>query len=322
MLHLSPCLLVTAIAAIYSHYFVRPIHSLIDGFRKVGKGQTDVVVKVKAKDEFRELSNSFNEMVRHLNYQQQLVKEREQENEKLLLSILPEPVAQRLKNGEESIADDFPNVTVLFANLPGFNELANSLSPNETVTLLNDLVTAFDEAAERYGVEKVKTIGSAYMAVSGLSIPRIDHTKRVIDFAIEMALILHSFNRERNTDLKIRIGINSGEVVAGIVGRSKFIYDLWGDTVNIAHRLQAKARDNSIQISDRVYSTITDNYDFESVPDMEIPGKGKLVVWCKLLHRESDGTLHRQPSQGNVPQEKTKSADTSSILLENKAVNN
>ena len=155
------------------------------------------------------------------------------------------------------------------------------------VNFLNDLVIAFDEAAERYGVEKVKTIGSGYMAVSGLSIPRIDHTQRVFDFALEMIRILRRFNRERRTDLKIRIGINSGEVVAGIIGRSKLIYDLWGDTVNIAHHLQVKGRSDSIQISDRVHSSLIDVYDFERVPDIEIPGKENLVAWSILLENKA-----------------------------------
>ena len=124
------------------------------------------------------------------------------------------------------------------------------------------------------------------MAVSGLSIPRIDHTKRVVDFALEMVRILHRFNRERNSELKIRIGINSGEVVAGIVGRSKFIYDLWGDTVNIAHRLQTKGDSNSILISDRVHASVVDRYDFEPVLDIEIPGKGKLVAWSIVLENK------------------------------------
>ena len=279
-------LLVTAIACLFSYYFVRPIRSLIDGFRQVSKGQTDVMVQVRAKDEFRELSNSFNEMVRNLHQQQQLVKEREKENEQLLLSILPEPVAQRLKGGEESIADHFSNVTVLFADLPGFNELANSLSANETVTFLNDLISAFDEAAENYGVEKVKTIGSGYMAVSGLSIPRIDHTKRVVDFAMEMVRILQCFNRERHTNLNIRIGINSGEVVAGIVGRSKFIYDLWGDTVDIARRLQTQGKSNSIQVTEGVYANLVDVYNFEPVTGIKIPSQGNIVAWSIVLENK------------------------------------
>jgi class 3 adenylate cyclase len=277
-------LLVTAIAALFSHQFVIPIRKLVEGFKKVSSGHTDVKVQIKSQDEFRQMAHSFNEMVDSLFQQQQLVKVREQENEKLLLSILPEPVANRLKEGEEGIADSFPNVTVLFADLSGFNELCNTLSANETVAFLNDLVTTFDEAAERYGVEKVKTIGSGYMAVSGLSVPRIDHNKRVVDFALEMIRILHSFNRDRNTDLKIKIGINSGEVVAGIIGRSKFIYDLWGDTVNIAHRLQSKGLEDVVQVTKDVYICLTDVYDFKSVPDIEIPGKGNIQSWSISLN--------------------------------------
>lgn len=273
-------LLVTLIASILSYYFVRPIRKLADGFRQVSAGKTDVKVAVKSKDEFRGLANCFNDMVKSLARQKQLVQEKNQENEELLLSILPEPVAQRIKQGEELIADSFANVTVLFADLGGFNELSASLPANETVTLLNELVSAFDDAAERQGVEKVKTIGSGYMAVSGLSVPRLDHSKRVIDFAQEMMRILRRFNQEKNTELKLRIGINSGSVVAGVVGRSKFIYDLWGDTVNIAHRLQIEAQWDTIQISQSVYIRIKEGeYDFQPIPDLEILGQEKLLVW-------------------------------------------
>ncbi|VEP17394.1 putative Cyclase [Hyella patelloides LEGE 07179] len=277
-------LLVTAIAGFFSHQFVRPIRKLTKGFKQVGAGETDVKVQVKAKDEFRLMAHSFNEMVENLHHQQQLVKEREKENEKLLLSILPEPVANRLKEGEEDIADSFPNVTVLFADLSGFTELCDNLSANEIVAFLNELVIAFDEAAELYGVEKVKTIGSGYMAVSGLSVPRIDHNKRVVDFALEMIRILRSFNRDRNINLKIRIGVNSGEVVAGIIGRSKFIYDLWGDTVNIAHRLQVRGAEDMVQVTEDVYARLTDVYEFKSISDIEIPGKGTIPTWSVSLN--------------------------------------
>ena len=276
-------LLVTLIASILSYYFVKPFRTLIDGFRQVAKGKTDVKIKVESKDEFRELANSFNDMVDSLDRQQQLIKEKNQENEELLLSILPEPVAQRVKEGEESIADSVSNVTVLFADLDGFIELSNSLPANETVTLLNDLVSSFDDAAENNGVEKIRTVGSSYMAVCGLSVPRLDHSKRVIDFAQDMLRILRRFNQEKNTDLRIRIGINSGSVVAGIVGRNKFIYDLWGDTVNIAHRIQSQSEWNTIQISESVHTRIAEiGYDFQP-SSLEIPGQGELKVWSTQL---------------------------------------
>ena len=282
-------LLVTLAASILSYYFIRPIRTLIDGFREVGKGNTHVKVKVKSKDEFYELANSFNEMVDNLDHQKKLIREKNEENEELLLSILPEPVAERVKRGEESIGDSFSNVTILFANLGGFVELSESLPANETVSLLNDLIVAFDDTAEKHGVEKHKTIGSSYMAVCGLSVPRLDHAKRTIDFAKDMLRIVRRFNREKNTDLKLRIGINSGSVIAGIVGKDKFIYDLWGDTVNVADRLQSNGEWNTIQVSESVHSRIAEFIeDFEPVDHVEIPGREKFAVWSTKPYAQKE----------------------------------
>ena len=274
-------LLVTLIASILSYYFISPIRTLIDGFRQVGKGNTHVNIQVKSKDEFRELANSFNEMVDNLDHQKKLIQEKNEENEELLLSILPEPVAQRVKNGEETIGDSFSNVTVLFAEIGGFIELSESLPASETVALLDNLVRAFDEATEKHGVEKHKTIGSVYMAVCGLSVPRLDHARRTIEFAKDMLRIVRRFDRENNTDLKLRIGINSGSVVAGIVGKDKFIYDLWGDTVTIANRLQSQGKWNTIQVSQNVHDRIAEFVeDFEPARDLKIAHEGSLAVWA------------------------------------------
>jgi class 3 adenylate cyclase len=273
-------LLVTLISSLLSYYFVKPIRALIDGFRQVGKGSTEVKVKVKTKDEFRELAHSFNEMVDNLDQQKKLVQQKNHENEELLLSILPESVAKRVQQGEENIGDSFSNVTVLFADLGGFIELSETLPASETVGLLNNLVSAFDDAAEKHGVEKVKTIGSSYMAVSGLSVPRLDHAKRVIDFAQDMLRIVRRFNQEQKMDLKLRIGVNSGSVVAGIVGQGKFIYDLWGDTVNVANRLRSQGQWNTIQVTQNVHNRIAEFIeDFEPASDLEMSGKVKMAIW-------------------------------------------
>lgn len=273
-------LIVTLIASILSYYFVRPIRKLIDGFRQVGKGSTDVRVSVESRDEFHELATSFNEMVDNLDRQKKVIQQKNAENEELLMSILPEPVAKRVQQGEEDIGDSFSNVTVLFADLGGFMELSETLPANETVSLLNDLVIAFDDAAEKHGVEKVKTIGSSYMAVSGLSVPRLDHARRIIDFAKDMLRIVRRFNQDRNTNLQLRIGVNSGSVVAGIVGRDKFIYDLWGDTVNIANQLRLQGKWNTIQVTQNVHNRIAEFIeDFEPTEDLETSGKGRVEVW-------------------------------------------
>ena len=281
-------LLVTLISSLLSYYFVRPIRKLMEGFRQVGKGNTDVKIKVKSKDEFRELANSFNEMVDNLDHQKKLVQQKNHENEELLLSILPEPVAKRVQQGEESIGDSFPNVTVLFADIGGFSELSETLAASETVSFLNDLILAFDDAAEKHGVEKHKTIGSGYMAVCGLSVPRLDRVKRTIDFAQDMLRIVRRFNRDKNIDLRLRIGINSGSVVAGIVGKERFIYDLWGDTVNVANRLQAQGEWNTIQVSQNVHSRLAELLeDFEQVGDLELSGTRNMSVWATRPYEAS-----------------------------------
>jgi class 3 adenylate cyclase len=161
-------------------------------------------------------------MVEDLRHDKEEIRRKNHENEALLLNVLPAPIAQRLKDGEERIADSVPNVTVLFADIVGFGDYSRSTNAAEVVGLLNDIVSAFDEAAERHGVEKVKTIGDVYMAVSGLSIPRIDHLHRMIAFARELGAIIRRVNQVHDLQLDLSIGINSGPVIAGIVAASSF----------------------------------------------------------------------------------------------------
>ncbi|NJK40255.1 MAG: HAMP domain-containing protein [Acaryochloridaceae cyanobacterium SU_2_1] len=272
-------LVITVLALFLSRLFVQPIQKLMTGFQQLGAGKTTVRVEMEAQDEFQDLGSSFNRMVENLQQKNNLLKAQSQENEKLLTCILPAPVAERLKKGEENIADSFPNVTVLFADLLGFNDLADLLPATDLVALLNDLVSAFDEAAERSGVEKIKTFGSGYMAVCGLSVPKLDHTKRIVDFGLDMTRIVERFNQTHQTMLKARVGVNCGAVVAGIVGRSKFIYDLWGDTVTIAYRMQSAGQGDAVQISQMVYEQLGDVYEFESSPAVEVRRNEKVAAW-------------------------------------------
>ena len=157
--------------------------------------------------------------------------------------------------------------------------MSETLTAYEIVSILNDLVAAFDESAERYGIEKIKTIGDSYLGVCGLSIPYLDHDKRVLDLALDMLSIIRRFNHEREFELNIRIGINSGDVVAGIVGRNKFIYDVWGDTINLASALRAACPPGMILVSQEVYRRLQDIYQFEAMPDVEGDGKTKVQAW-------------------------------------------
>jgi class 3 adenylate cyclase len=272
-------LLVTLLAMGLAHLFVKPINQLIQSARRVEGGQLDTIALIETDDEFGELARSFNAMVHSLRAQTNLVEEKNQENEQLLLSIFPAAIAKRLKRGEKNIAESASNVSVLFSDLTGFSKLSDSLSAQECVALLNELVTAFDEAADRHGMEKIKTIGDSYMAVCGLSVPYLDHDKRAIDFALDMLSVVRRFNHERGFQLNVSVGINSGDVVAGIVGSNKFIYDVWGDTINIASALKTACPPGAILISEDVYARLGDIYDFKVFEAMVENGKGPLKAW-------------------------------------------
>ena len=201
------------------------------------------------------------------------------ENERLLLNILPAPIAERLKAGDEHIADKFADVTVLFADIVGFTPLSAGMPAQEVVELLDALFTRFDQAAQEQGIEKIKTIGDAYMAVCGLPEPCDDHAERALGMAVRMLEIVREFGAERGTPLSVRIGVNSGPVVAGIIGRSKFIYDLWGDTVNVASRMESHGAANTIQVTRAVYERLQDRYPFEARGTVEVKGKGAIETW-------------------------------------------
>jgi class 3 adenylate cyclase len=272
-------LLVTLLAMALANLFVKPINQLIKSARKVEAGQLDTLVDLNTDDEFGELAQSFNAMVGSLQAQTNLVADKNRENEQLLLSLFPAAIAKRLKRGEKEIADTVSNVTVLFSDLTGFTKLAAELTAQEIVALLSDLVTSFDEAAERYGIEKIKTIGDSYMAICGLSVPYLDHDKRAVDFALEMLAIVRRFNHERGFQLNMSIGIHSGDVTAGIIGRNRFIYDVWGNTVNLANALRVACPAGAMFVSAAVYHRLDDLYEFLPAEVPEGNGTAALKVW-------------------------------------------
>lgn len=204
------------------------------------------------------------------------------ENERLLLNVLPAPVAGRLKAGEDSIADHFPEVTVLFADIVGFTTLSGGMPPQPLVEMLDDLFSRFDELARRHRVEKIKTIGDCYMAVCGVPEPRPEHAPVLAAMALEMIESVRAFNAGRGKALQIRIGLNTGPVVAGVIGRSKFIYDLWGDTVNTASRMESSGLPDRIQVTATTRDALLAQYAFEDRGEIEIKGKGRVRTWFLL----------------------------------------
>ena len=271
--------LITVVAMWLTAIFVRPIKKLIASARLVGAGEFDAVVKSGSEDEFGDLAKSFNQTIGHLRAETQLIQQKNRENEALVLSIFSPAIAKRLKQGDRAIADQISHVSVLFSDLHRFTKLSQTMSAPEVIALLDELVTAFDEMTEKYGLEKIKTIGDGYMAVCGLSMPRLDHDKRTVDFALEMLAFVHRFNYEKGLDLDVEIGINSGDVVAGVIGKNKLLYDVWGETVNIANRLKSACPPGAIFVSQEMYDRLHDLYDFELVGEIQEAGKEKLVAW-------------------------------------------
>jgi class 3 adenylate cyclase len=212
----------------------------------------------------------------------------QERSEGLLLNVLPAPIADRLKRGEEPIADRFPEVTVLFADLVEFTASSDRSSPERVVQVLADLFTAFDRLAARHGLEKIKTVGDAYMVAGGLPVPRPDHAQAVAEMALAVREEAGRHRDPAGRPLQVRIGIDTGPVVAGVIGTAKFSYDLWGDTVNTASRMQSTGAPGCIQVTDRAYRRLRDRYRFERRGPVQVKGKGELVTW--FLVGRSDGS--------------------------------
>jgi class 3 adenylate cyclase len=209
-------------------------------------------------------------------------------SEGLLLNVLPAPIADRLKGGEQVIADRFPEVTVLFADLVDFTASSDRSSPERVVRVLADLFTAFDRLAARHGLEKIKTVGDAYMVAGGLPVPRPDHAEAVAEMALAVREEAGRHRDPAGRPLQVRIGIDSGPVVAGVIGTAKFSYDLWGDTVNTASRMETTGVPGCIQVTERAYRRLRDRYRFERRGPVQVKGKGELVTW--FLVGRSDGS--------------------------------
>jgi class 3 adenylate cyclase len=211
-------------------------------------------------------------------YLKQLEEEQEK-SERLLLNILPKPIADRLKQGQNVIADSFLDVTVLFADIVGFTHLSDFVSPTVLVELLNDIFSAFDRLVERYDLEKIKTIGDSYMVAGGLPLPRADHAEAIAAMALDMQQEIAKFQTEYADQFHMRIGIHTGPVVAGVIGHKKFTYDMWGDTVNIASRMELHGVAGRIQVTETTYQRLQDGFRFEPRGYIDVKGKGQMKTY-------------------------------------------
>lgn len=278
--------LLTVTAALFmTRLILRPVNALANAAQRVAAGDLTANAEWKSEDELGMLCNTFNSMTKSIREKTELIEQKNRENEALLLNILPAEIADRLKGGKSEIADSFTNVTVLFGDLVGFTSLSVRMPPGEIVAMLNGLFSRFDRVANDLGIEKIKTIGDCYMAVCGLPKQCSNHAERMARMALCMMQEIQKHGAEKGLGLQMRIGLNSGPVVAGVIGTSKFIYDLWGDTVNLASRMESTGVPGEIQVTRSVYEQLKDSFQFEGRGVIQVKGKGEIEAW--LLHGEA-----------------------------------
>lgn len=217
--------------------------------------------------------------------------------EQLLLNILPAPIANRLKSSGDTIADSFDEVSVVFADLVDFTRVSRQFLARDLVAMLNLIFTAFDDLVEKHGLEKIKTIGDAYMAVAGIPIPRADHVEAAAQLALEMLSTLEAINRDNGWNFGMRIGIASGPVVAGVIGRKKFAYDLWGETVNTASRMESEGLPQTIQVTAPTYQRLRRSYDLVARGLVDVKGQGQVLTYL-LRGRSAAVGVPREPQEG------------------------
>jgi adenylate cyclase len=221
------------------------------------------------------------------------LRQQRQQADRLLINILPYQIAQRLKSGTRTIAESFEDVTVIFADLVEFTAASGQMQPKELVSLLNQVFSAFDRLAAHYQLEKIKTIGDAYMAAGGLPVAVPDHTAAVANMALDMQGLMHRFMRPDGTPFRLRVGINVGPVIAGVIGMRKFAYDLWGDTVNLASRMETTGEAGRIQVTQAVYDRLQHRFTFEPRGTILVKGGGLMETYWLT------GSRHRSPKNSD-----------------------
>jgi adenylate cyclase len=221
----------------------------------------------------------------------QKLQEEQERSERLLLNILPGPIAERLKHDKQTIADGFADVTVMFVDIVNFTRIAEGMTPQQVFAMLNRIFSSFDELAEQYGVEKIKTIGDAYMVAGGLNNEQSNYSRAIAELAIAMRDLLRRDFVVNDMHLDVRIGIGTGPIVAGVVGKKKFIYDLWGDTVNLASRITSEGVPGMIQVDEKTYQRLAGDFAFLEPQTIYLKGKGNTVV-----HRLDGATASAMPA--------------------------
>jgi len=238
------------------------------------------------RDEIGLLSNSINRMLKAHEDLHSLLEVEKGKSERLLHNVLPDGIASKLKEDFAAIAESYADVTILFADIVDFTKMSTQMSPENLVSLLNEVFSAFDKLAEKHQLEKIKTIGDAYMVVGGLPDRRVDHPEAIARMALDMLQVLRDISITRGQNLQVRIGINTGPVVAGVIGTKKFLYDLWGDTVNTASRMESSGAEGKIQVTESTYERLNLTFHLQALGEKDIKGKGRIPAFLLIEEKK------------------------------------
>lgn len=270
--------LVCLLAIYLAQIFVRPIRRLEAGAQRISAGDYTVAIPVDSRDEIGDLTQAFNEMGRSLTVKEDLINQQRKENDELLRSLMPDALAERYKQGEETISVEHSNVTVIFADIVGLDRLQAELAPDASLTLINELIRQIDAAADTLGMETVRTVRNGYLASCGLTVPRLDNVRRTVDFALECEQIVERFNSETGNDLYVRAGIDTGAVSSGLLGRPSVVYDMWGSVVNLAHQIKDGSPQPGIYVTSSVHDALQETMTFASAGSISVDGAAQ-PIW-------------------------------------------
>ncbi|MCT7980157.1 adenylate/guanylate cyclase domain-containing protein [Laspinema olomoucense] len=304
LLCLATLILVIVLGILTARRIIRPVERITIASEAIAQGNLNQQVEVSSIVELGKLANVFNGMTRQLKDSLDAIhlaneelearvdqrtgelRQEKERSEQLLLNILPAEIAERLIRTNESPAEHFEEATILFADIVGFTTISARIEPMQLVAGLNQIFSAFDQLTEKYGLEKIKTIGDAYMVVGGLPVSRPDHAEAIANMALDMRAYMQEVEYIFGESLQIRIGINTGPVIAGVIGIKKFIYDLWGDAVNVASRMESHGKPGYIQVTDATYLKLHNKYLLEPRGTIKVKGRGEMMTYWLLGRRE------------------------------------
>ena len=271
-------LIVSVLSLLLARVFVRPLRRLGDAAQRIAAGETGVTVDAGNSDEMMSVATAFNDMSRSLQVKAELLDSQSAESEKLLRALMPEPVIRRYREGQHTIAEDHDDIAVLYADVVGFDDFTLALDSEATLEAYNDLVKLFDDAAAAIGVEHVRTTTQGYLASSGLTVPRIDNARRIVEFALELQRILDRFSAQWGAKLALRAGLDLGAASSGLVGRAHMVYDLWGEAVSLAFRIQSERAESGIFLTERVMQGLPETVRLTEVGEVQT-AQGVQRVW-------------------------------------------